>query len=132
MATSATTTQGIDQVGTQSLNIYKGSAQKGPSQSELIWTEQQKLNQAIYSTLNEVMKDNAVQNLPHILEQAEILKQYHLTYKSLSSHVLQTNFLFIALKQNNIQNKHLLRTIEKMINRLLKKQTRVPSRLQCE
>ena len=93
------------------MNIYRGSAQKGPSQSELIWTEQQKLNQAIYLTLNEVMQDNAVRNLPHILEQAEILKLYHLTYKSPSKDILQSDYLFIALKQNNIQNKNWLKTI---------------------
>ena len=102
--------------------------QKVPSQSELIWNEQQKFNQAIFLALNEVMQDDALLNLPHILEQAEILKQYHLTYKSLSKQIQQSDYLFIALRQNNIQNKNICQTIENMIHKLLNKQTaRVPS-----
>ena len=49
-------------------------AQKVPTQAELIWNEQLKLNNAIFFTLSEVMSDDAVLNLAHILEQAEILK----------------------------------------------------------
>ena len=58
-------------------------AQKVPTQAELIWNEQLKLNNAIFFTLSEVMSDNAVLDMSHILTQAETLKQYHLTYKTM-------------------------------------------------